>query len=63
MGRRDSEVVALKDMQFEYALLTARVELAQRDPTLLSAGGAFFLDPAPFRLFRSRCSRSAGARV
>ena len=45
-GRRDSEVVELKDMQYEYALLSARVELVQRDPTLLSAGGEFLPDLA-----------------
>ncbi|KAI0356677.1 hypothetical protein OH77DRAFT_1423630 [Trametes cingulata] len=38
LGRRDAEMVELKDMQYEYALLSARVELARRDPTLLSAG-------------------------
>ena len=42
LGNRDSEVVELKDMQYEYALIAARVELAQRDPTTLSAGGEFF---------------------
>ena len=41
LGKRDSEVVELKDMQYEYALLSARVELVRRDPTLLSAGGEF----------------------
>ena len=41
LGKRDSEAVDLKDMQYEYALLSARVELVRRDPTLLSAGGAF----------------------
>ncbi|KAI0637706.1 nucleoporin Nup120/160-domain-containing protein [Trametes polyzona] len=38
LGRRDAEMVELKDMQYEYALLAARVELARREPTLLSAG-------------------------
>lgn len=36
-------MVELKDMQYEYALLSARAALARGDPTLLSAGGAFFL--------------------
>ncbi|KAH9853874.1 nucleoporin Nup120/160-domain-containing protein [Lenzites betulinus] len=39
LGKRDAEMVELKDMQYEYALLAARVELARRDPTLQSAGG------------------------
>ncbi|KAI8984997.1 nucleoporin Nup120/160-domain-containing protein [Trametes punicea] len=38
LGRRDAEIVELKDMQYEYALLSARVEVVRRDPTLLSAG-------------------------
>ncbi|KAM5532722.1 hypothetical protein V8D89_013614 [Ganoderma adspersum] len=42
LGKRDSEVVELKDMQYECALLSARVELVRRDPTLLS-GGEFAL--------------------
>ncbi|KAI0334875.1 hypothetical protein GY45DRAFT_1317953 [Cubamyces sp. BRFM 1775] len=37
-GTRDAEMVELKDMQYEYALLSARVEVVRRDPTLLSAG-------------------------
>ncbi|TFK87436.1 hypothetical protein K466DRAFT_663014 [Polyporus arcularius HHB13444] len=44
LGKRDSEVVELKDMQCEYTLLSARVELVRRDPTLLSAG-EFALPP------------------
>ncbi len=35
-------MVELKDMQYEYALLSARVELVRTDPTLLTAGGAFY---------------------
>ena len=42
MGKRDSEVVELKDMQYEYALLSARIELVREDPTLLSAGGEYW---------------------
>ncbi|KAI0363723.1 hypothetical protein BV20DRAFT_957701 [Pilatotrama ljubarskyi] len=38
LGRRDAEMVELNDMQYEYALLSARLELARREPTLLSAG-------------------------
>ena len=52
LGKRDSEVVELKDMQYEYALLSARVELARRDPTLLSAGGEFSPLSASDRSFR-----------
>ena len=57
LGKRDSEVVELKDMQFEYALLAARVELARRDPTLLAAGGTSFPYPDPRPLFRARTPR------
>lgn len=32
-------MVELKDMQYEYALLSARVKLVRSDPTLLSSGG------------------------
>ncbi|EMD40997.1 hypothetical protein CERSUDRAFT_43484 [Gelatoporia subvermispora B] len=39
MGKRDAEIVDLSDMQYEYTLLLARVELIRRDPTLLSSGG------------------------
>ncbi|TBU50494.1 nucleoporin Nup120/160-domain-containing protein [Dichomitus squalens] len=44
-GKRDTEAVDLKDMQHEYALLSARAELVRRDPTLLSAG-EYALPPA-----------------
>ncbi|OSX60529.1 hypothetical protein POSPLADRAFT_1066767 [Postia placenta MAD-698-R-SB12] len=39
LGSRDAEVIDLADMQYEYTLLTARLELIRREPTLLSAGG------------------------
>ena len=39
IGKRDAEVVELSDIQYEYALLSAQVELVKRSPTLLSAGG------------------------
>ncbi|KAL7282041.1 hypothetical protein ACG7TL_003508 [Trametes sanguinea] len=45
-GRRDAEMVELKDMQYEYALLSARVEVVRRDPTLLSAGDLAFPPPS-----------------
>ena len=38
-GKRDAEIVYLSDMQYEYTLLSARLELIRRDPTLLSSGG------------------------
>ncbi|KAH9950096.1 nucleoporin Nup120/160-domain-containing protein [Amylocystis lapponica] len=41
LGKRDAEVVELADIQFEYALLSARLELIRKDPTLLSAGESF----------------------
>ncbi|OBZ71774.1 hypothetical protein A0H81_08206 [Grifola frondosa] len=44
LGKRDTEIVELADMQYEYALLSARLELVRRDPTLLSAG-EFLLSP------------------
>ncbi|KAI0829349.1 nucleoporin Nup120/160-domain-containing protein [Trametes gibbosa] len=54
LGKRDAEMVELKDMQYEYVLLAARVELARRDPTLLSAGGlALAPDSIVLRLAQS----------
>ncbi|KAH9943007.1 uncharacterized protein BXZ73DRAFT_87453 [Epithele typhae] len=55
-GNRDSEVVELRDMQYEYALLSARVELVQRDPTLLS-GGDFALPPESIVLRLAQANR------
>ncbi|GBE80373.1 hypothetical protein SCP_0300880 [Sparassis crispa] len=43
-GKRDMKVVELADMQYEYTLLTIRLELIRRDPTLPSAGDAL---PSP----------------
>lgn len=38
-GTHDTEVVDLADMQYEYTLLSARLDLVRRDNTLLSDGG------------------------
>jgi nuclear pore complex protein Nup160 len=38
-GTHDTEVVDLTDMQYEYALLSARLDLLRRDNTVLSDGG------------------------
>ena len=38
-GRYDADIVHLKDMQFEYALLSAQIDMVRRDPTLLSSQG------------------------
>ena len=43
-GKRDAEIVYLSDMQYEYTLLSARLELIRRDPTLLSSGG-WYISP------------------
>ncbi len=39
IGKRDAEVVELPDIQYEYALLSAQVELVKRSPALLAVGG------------------------
>ncbi|OJT13189.1 Nuclear pore complex protein Nup160 [Trametes pubescens] len=49
-GKRDAEMVELQDMQYEYALLSARAALARGDPTLLSAGELAL--PAPSIVLR-----------
>ncbi|KZT74501.1 hypothetical protein DAEQUDRAFT_195531 [Daedalea quercina L-15889] len=46
VGKRDAEIVHLFDMQYEYTLLSARLELIRRDPTLLSAGGLTLSPPS-----------------
>ncbi|CDO74132.1 hypothetical protein BN946_scf185043.g182 [Trametes cinnabarina] len=56
IGRRDAEMVELKDMQYEYALLSARVEVVRRDPTLLSAG-VLALPPASLVLRLAQSNR------
>lgn len=38
-GTRDVEVVELRDIQYEYALLAAQLELVQKDPQLLASIG------------------------
>ncbi|OCH95867.1 hypothetical protein OBBRIDRAFT_744376 [Obba rivulosa] len=55
-GKRDAEIVDLSDVQYEYALLLARVELIRREPTLLSSGG-FLLPPDSIilRLAQKNC--------
>lgn len=42
MGRRDAEVVELADIQYEYALLTAQLELVQKDSHLLASVGKLY---------------------
>jgi hypothetical protein len=39
VGKRDAEMVRMSDMQREYALVTARLDLLRKDPNLLAAGG------------------------
>ena len=38
-GLYDADIVHLKDMQFEYALLSAQIDMVRRDPALLSSPG------------------------
>lgn len=54
LGSRDAEVIDLADMQYEYTLLTARLELIRREPTLLSAGGGLELSPDMFYTLTAR---------
>lgn len=37
-GNYDTEIVHLNDIQYDYALLSAQIDLAQRDPTLVTFG-------------------------
>ncbi|KAI0951956.1 hypothetical protein AcW1_004182 [Taiwanofungus camphoratus] len=46
LGKRDAEIVDLADIQYEYALLSARLDLIRRDPTLLSAGELLLPPPS-----------------
>jgi nuclear pore complex protein Nup160 len=39
VGKYDSEIIDLADIQYEYALLCARLDLVRKDPSLLPAGG------------------------
>ncbi|KAI0643699.1 nucleoporin Nup120/160-domain-containing protein [Trametes meyenii] len=57
LDKRDAELVELKDMQYEYALLAARVELARRDPTLLPSGVGLALPPPSIVLRLAQASR------
>ncbi|KAK7696575.1 hypothetical protein QCA50_001233 [Cerrena zonata] len=38
-GKKDAEIVQLSDIHYEHALLSAQVELVQRDPQFLPGGG------------------------
>lgn len=39
LGKHDVEVIDLADIRYEYALLSARLDLIRKDHTTLSAGG------------------------
>lgn len=43
-GTHDLEIIELSDIQYEYALLSARLDLNRKDPSLLPAGGEFLVD-------------------
>ncbi|TFK43307.1 nucleoporin Nup120/160-domain-containing protein [Crucibulum laeve] len=45
VGRYDAEIVHLADMQYDYALLCAQIDIIKRDPTLLSSP-EFLLPPS-----------------
>jgi len=45
VGKRDSEIIDLVDIQYEYTLLCARLDLVRKDPSLLSTGD-FLLPPS-----------------
>ena len=42
VGKYDSEIIDLSDIQYEYALLCARLDLFRKDPSLLSSGGKLY---------------------
>lgn len=44
IGKRDTEVVELADIQYEFALLDAQLQLIRRAPTLLGTSGASSCD-------------------
>jgi hypothetical protein len=39
VGKSDSELIELADIQYEYVLLSARLDLIRKDPQLLASGG------------------------
>ncbi|KAF7433113.1 hypothetical protein PC9H_005061 [Pleurotus ostreatus] len=44
-GTYDVEIIDIKDMQYDYALLSAQLDAVQKDPSLLSSG-EFLLPPS-----------------
>jgi hypothetical protein len=40
LGTHDSQIVELKDIQYEYTILSARIDLVRRDTALLTSGGS-----------------------
>ena len=39
VGKYDSEIIDLADIQYEYALLSARLDLVRKNPSSLPTGG------------------------
>lgn len=52
-GKRDVEIITLSDMEFDYALATARLALVRKDPSLPLHGGAW-----PFVIYRQSTNRT-----
>lgn len=56
VGKYDSEIIDLADIQYEYALLCARLDLVRKDPSLLSSG-QFLLPPTSIVLKLAQSNR------
>lgn len=56
-GMDDAEVIDLADMQYDYALLSARIQLADLDKSLIPDGGAFNSQLAALEALQMPCSR------
>ena len=61
--REASEVIQLSDIQYEYALLSAQLELVRKDPKALAAGGAQFAIVIHTLILTLVCRRFAGANL
>jgi len=56
VGKYDSEIIDLADIQYEYALLSARLDLVRKDPSLLTSG-EFLLPPISIVLKLAQSNR------
>ena len=52
-GTHDAEIVDLSDIQYDYALLSAQLELLRKDPSIPSASGQFRCQLCHYQLYRA----------